>query len=51
MHTMRSIIRTGTSGMELQEAGSAPICIAPFNTNVVKRGNSVKLGQNEVEWD
>ncbi len=32
--------------MEWQEAGSAPVYIAPFNTNVVKRGIGVKPGQN-----
>ncbi len=46
MHTVRSIILTGMKGMEWQEAGSAPICIPPFNTNVVKRGRGVKPGQN-----
>ncbi len=46
MHTVRNVIRMGTNGMERQEAGSAPICIAPFNTNMVKRGRGVKLGQN-----
>ncbi len=46
MRTVRSVIQTGMNGMERQEAGSAPICIAPFNTNVVKRGRGVKPGQN-----
>ncbi len=46
MHTVRSVIRTGTNGMEWQEAGSAPVCIAPFNTNMVKLGRVVKPGQN-----
>ncbi len=46
MRTMRSIIWMGTNSMERQEAGSVPICIAPFNTNMVKRGRGVKPGQN-----
>ncbi len=46
MHTMRSVIQMGTNSMEWQEAGSVSICIAPFNTNMVKRDRGVKSGQN-----
>ncbi len=46
MRTMRSVIRMGTNVMEWQEGGSAPVCIPPFNTNMVKRGRGVKPGQN-----
>ncbi len=46
MCTVRSVIRMGTNSMEWQEAGSAPVCIAPFNANVVKRCRDVKAGQN-----
>ncbi len=34
------------NGMEWQEAGSVPVCIAPFNTNVVKYGRGVKPSEN-----
>ncbi len=51
MHTVRSVIRTGMNGMEQQEVGSAPVCIALFNTNVVKCGRGVKPGENEVELE
>ncbi len=46
MHTVRRVIQMGRNGMEQQEVGSVPICIAPFNTNVVKCGRGVKPGQN-----
>ncbi len=46
MRTVRNVIRMVWNSIEQQKAESVPVCIAPFNTNVVKRGRGVKPGEN-----
>ncbi len=49
IRTVRNIIQTVSNRIERQEVGSVPVCIAPINTNVVKRGRGAKPSENRSQ--
>ncbi len=51
IHTVWSVLRTVSNGTQWQEAGSVPVCIAPINTNMMKRGRGVKRSANRSQTE